>query len=327
MEQNKIQNDQGVQLATIYKIASGIVIAALLIVGSVVFATSFEPSSRYFLPSPITFALYAAIGISVAFTLSAFFILKGLSVSPTGVVTSKMTAALSAAASAVPFIYYIYSDVSERIALLLAAPSSPADSRNGLDILSVMITVTAAISLICFLYLTIRGGKISYLLAEYTRVIFLALIITKLYLDFSVELNSPVKILLQFAAAAALIATVAKLRPVIGKSQATAFASAQFLSAALCLLCFAMFAFEIAPHSAKYTSDLMVFPIMLLIFGVESIVLLFTCRIASPNEPAEVSETGSEESATEESADEAHGDADEATEDEASSNYADTDDQ
>ena len=320
MEQNQTPINSGEQFAAVYKIASAIMIVALIVIGAAVFPFSFESDGRYLISSPVVIALYIAVGITVAFALSAFSVLKDLVVAPSVAVANRVTAALSAAAMAVPFIYYIYSDVNARISAFSAAPEAPTASYSGLDTVSVIITVIAAVSLICSLYLTVRESKIASLTAGYARAALLALIITKLYLDFSVELNSPVKILVQFAAVAAMLATVAKLRPIVGKTGASTFALTQFLSAALCLLCFTLFITEIAPNSAKYTADLFAFPIMLLVLGTESIALLFTCRITSPAVAEEASVTAPAEggeAADEQSADETDGTAGEAVQEQA----------
>ena len=301
MEQNKNSNNQSGQFVTVYKIASAAMIIFLLIIGAMVFPLSFEVDGRYMISSPAVIALYVAIGLAVVFALSSFLFFKGLTVSAPCTTTKRVTALLSAVASAVPFIYYIYSDVSAKIGVLFAEPGTLTAPYSGLDTLSTLITVVSAISLICSLYLVIRQSKIAALIAGYSRVIFLALIITKLYLDFSVELNSPVKILVQFAAVAAMMATTANIKPIVRKQKAAAFLSVEFLSATLCLLCFALFALEIAPHSAKYTADLVAFPIMLLAFGIESAVLLFTCRTSSHDEPIEISAVENETAVSEDS--------------------------
>lgn len=288
MEQNTNLNKETGQFATIYKIASTIMIAMLMIISAVAFALFFNRDSRYLISSPVVFALYGALAITVIFALSALFMLKGTTLTLPAPTANRIIAAISAGTSAVPFIYYIYSDASAKIAAITSDAGSAAASYEGLDTLATMITVVSAVSTLCSLYLVIRGSKVAALISGYGRVIFLALIITKLYLDFSVELNSPVKILVQFGAAAAMLATTAQLRPLIGKHGAPYFVLTQFLSAALCLLCFVLFATEIAPNFAKYTTDLFVFPIMLLLFGIESAVNLFACRIEVCTAPPEI---------------------------------------
>ena len=295
--------------------AAAIMIVALTATGAVTFALSFEPTARYFQSSPVVITLYIAIGITVVFALSAFFILKGLTVTPASKPTNHITAALSAVSAAVPFIYYIYSDVSARIAASQAPQGTLDASYGGLETIPTLILVFAAISLISSLYLVIRDSKIAALIACYARVIFLALIITNLYLDFSVELNSPVKLLAQFAAVAAMLASTASVRPIVGKPKAASFVLSQYLCAALCLLCFALLATEIAPHSEKYTTDLIVFPIMLLVLGIESAVHLFACRV--PPHIAEIEATDEVATVTDTTEQEADNDNTQASEPEA----------
>lgn len=286
MEQNTPPNNESGQFATVYKLASAIMMTVLIATGGIAFALFFEPEGRYFVSSPAVTAFYVIIAIAITFALSAFFMFKGNTVCLPTSPANRIAAALSAIASAVPFIYYIYSDASARIASFSASIES-ATTYKGLDFLSSAIMAIAAISLICSLYLTIRENQVAALIGGYARVIFLALIITKLYLDFSVELNSPIKISVQFGAVAAMLATTACLRPIVGKKKAATFMLTQFISAAICLLCFILFLTEIAPHSAKYTTDLFAFPIMLLALGLESVVNLFLCRIEEHTTPTE----------------------------------------
>ena len=311
MEQNTNLNKEAGHFATVYKLASAIMLTVLIAVGGIAFALFFDPESSYFISSPVVTAFYVIIATMVIFALSAFFMFKGNTVALPSHPTNRVTAALSAIAAAVPFIYYIYSDVSAKIAASQAPQGTLDASYGGLETIPTLILVFAAISLISSLYLVIRDSKIAALIACYARVIFLALIITKLYLDFSVELNSPVKIFVQFGAVFAMLATTAYLRPIIGKKKAASFMLTQFLSTAMCLLCFILFLTEIAPHFTKYTTDLFAFPLMLAVLGLESMVNLFTCKIEEQAAPAEA-QANAGDNATVQNEVEADGTADEA---------------
>lgn len=289
MDSNIINNtDSPVKKsATAYKVASAVLIVSVLTVGSIAFATGFQPQGRYFVSSPVLFALYALLAAAIIFALSALVIFKGKTISVYNGIGGKVFYLITAVASAIPFIYYIYSDMTAR-ASAATAPSGSAESfYNGLDAITILVTVTSVFAVIFSLSCAFNLNKALTIISGYGQVIFCAVIITKLYLDFSVELNSPIKLLLQFSAAAVMIGTVSDLRVFTDKPHAPMLISSKLMTALMCLLNFTGFVFEAAPNIEKYGYDYSVFSVLFLLYGAASAFKLFTISIkSSPTEEA-----------------------------------------
>ncbi len=270
---------------TAYKVASAVLIVAVLAVGSIAFATSFQEQGRYFVSSPVLFALYALLAVAIIFALSALLIFKGKTISVYNEVGSKVFSVITAVASAIPFIYYIYSDLTARAAAATAPSGSAESFYNGLDGITLVVTVTSILAVIFSLSCALNLNRTLTLISGYGQVIFCAAIITKLYLDFSVELNSPIKLLLQFSAAAVMIGTVSDLRVFVDKPHTPMLISSKLITALVCLLNFTGFIFEAAPNIEKYGYDYTAFSILFLLYGVASAFGLFTVSVkAAPVE-------------------------------------------
>ena len=269
------------KFATVYKVASAILLAAILAVGSIAFAISFQTEGRYFVQSPIVFALYALLAVAVVLAISAPFIFKRETISENGGTFDKVFSLTTAVASALPFIYYIYSDLTARAAAA-AAPSGSIESfYSGLDTPTLLLTVTSLFAVIFSISRALNFNRILTIISGYGTVLFCAVVITKFYLDFSVELNSPIKLLLQFSAAAMMIGTVSDLRPFLDLPSTPLLISSKLFAATVGLLNFAGFAFEVAPNIEKYGRDYVVFAILFLIYGIAGAFRLFTVSVKS----------------------------------------------
>ncbi len=269
--------------AKAFKVASAALIVSALATGSIAFATSFQPEARYFTASPLVWVLYALLVVAVIFSISAPLIFKRREIDVCNRVGRKIFSLLTAAASTIPFIYYIYSDLTARAAASVAPSGSVESFYSGLDGVTILVTVTSLFVVIFSLSIAFNLNKTLTLISGYGQVVFCAAIITKLYLDFSVELNSPIKLLLQFSAAAVMIGTVNDLRVFADKPQTAALISSKFMTALICLLNFAGFVFEVAPNIEKYGYDYAAFSILFLFYGIASAFTLFMISTKSPS--------------------------------------------
>ena len=243
----------------LYKIASAVILALILAISAVAFLIGFDEGSRYLVFSPSAAAIYTVFGIGIGFWLSGFIVFDGNSVVETDGMAHRILSFISAVGTAVFFLYYIYGNFSDK--------QSPI---SGLDSLSAAMIITCVATFAYSVAKTVRAGKAPTLILGYCRTIFFALIITKLYLDFSVELNAPVKLIIQFAASALMLSTVADLRIIAGRVSAGAFVLSKLLAMALCSLNTVLLITEILPHADKYGNNYIAFSLLIAFCGIEN---------------------------------------------------------
>lgn len=276
----------------LYKIASFLITLSVTVAGGSALALSFEKHSRYFASSLISIAFAIALGTSVLFALSALYIFKGEAVKESNSTAAKIFSIVSAVGASISFIYYIYADAAAN----LAANSAPAGSAEavyeGPETITIALIITGAIAAAYSIFKAFSNNKAVTLFAGYIRVIFFALIITLFYLDFSVELNSPIKLLIQFGACAAMLATLAELRVIVGRSIASLFVATKLLTMIFACLNLAALCIQIIPNIDKYGHAYLLFPALLFICGIESGFELLTCEMMPrPKEGEEFEES------------------------------------
>ena len=261
---------------TIYKLCTAVILAMTAVIGLVSFLVFFDGDARYFKSTSIASILYITLALTAILAISAAFL-------------------------------------SERIGKIEIAPQSP--------VLSLIPAATAITILIISIIEIVKGNTTSYatltsvlllgvafyhladalkapaalkLALGYVKIIFCILIITRLHLDFKVELNSPLKLLAQFSAAAAILSTLSDLRLIIDKSSTGYFILSKicFLTASLLGAIGALT--EVVSHPDKYTIDLLIYPVLFLAMAIPSAVSFFTARpakeVAPTQEPQEIAE-------------------------------------
>ena len=265
----------------LYKIASGVFVSAILIVAAITFSLSFGGESRYFISSPITTAFYVTLGAGVLFTMSSLVVFKGDAIRIKSGAVSAFFSCLSAVSTAVLFIYYIYGDIATQnpgSSQEIFWRASAVNTSEKLIAALILVCIPALLYCVCKAF---RLNKTLTLFLGYLRILFFALIIATLYLDFSVELNTPVKLIIQFAAAAAMLGTVSDLRVIIGRAHAATFMLSKLSSMMLSSLALITLVTEILPGVEKYGNDYIIFSIVLAVCGAESAFEFFTSIISA----------------------------------------------
>ena len=263
----------------LYKIASFLITLSITVAGSTAFALSFGEHSRYFTSSLISIAFAIALGTGILFALSAIYIFKGESVKEKRSTAASVLSIVSAVGVSLSFIYYIYADVAANLAASNAPKGSPEALYKGPETIAVALTITAGLAIIYSVLKAFSQRKAAILLFGYGRILFFALIITLFYLDFSVELNSPIKLLIQFGACAAMLATISELRVIIGRSYASIFVATKLLTMLFACLNMAALCIEIIPNIDKYGHAYILFPVLLFICGIENGFELFSSEM------------------------------------------------
>ena len=282
---NKSEKDVPV---TLFKIISAAFIFSVAALGGLAFSVAITPNGRYFTDSASVSALNFMVLPALILVVCTLLSFTKRSIDTRENAASRISAIFTAVGATVPFIYYIYSS------LLL----SEAKENGKGDTLLLLLAIASVAVFVFSLSPLFKIGKTATLLSGYCQVIFCVIIVARFYLDYSVELNSPLKLLLQFAAVAVMMSTLSDLRYVIDRPIAPLFVITKLFSAALPILYFIAFVAEIAPNLHKYSLEYAVFVPFFLFYGIASAVKLTSFRLESEEREEEnlevTAETGIE---------------------------------
>lgn len=257
----------------IFRILSAALVCSLAVACIIAFTVGFEPELRYFRNSPLTIPLTVTAVATVVLALSAFFLFKGKNAALRRESPLRFLAML-------PMIAILRLIIHIAIGLITNAVPSPSnDAQATLDPWMIGILVTAAFAVIYSLSEIFRINKAFEIISGFLQILFCILVIAKLYIDFSVEINSPVKLLLQFSATAIILCTMADLRRSFDMCSAPIFCASRLIMLALgSASAIALFA-EIIPEADKYGELYSVYPLIFIAFAVKAAVELFTCSL------------------------------------------------
>lgn len=249
----------------IFKIASLALALALIATAAISFAIGFDERVRYFINSPVNIPLAVILALTVVCAIASLFIFKGRAVKRNRNLIFGIFAMLPAIATI-------------RLALqsawdALLAFGAQENGERAFDVWAVLAIVTALLSILYCFTEFFDLGKVVKLLSGYGQVLFCVVTVAKFYVDFSVELNSPIKLIIQFAAVAVLLCTLSDMREFLGRANASFFAASRLLSIALGILAaFALFAEIIPSVGAEFTygNDYRTFALVFILFAVKS---------------------------------------------------------
>lgn len=215
---NNLLNDQ-VKAYRIYKTVTFVLALAAILVTTLTICTRTNAGSRYVSSSPLALLFYIIIAIGSLFSLSASFVLKKSNkyLTSQNTLITKVVNILPIAGSLVCLFFSLFS---------LSDKSAGA--------MPIVISLTAIFAVLYHLSYSIAFPPTLRLISGYGQIIFCVVIIAQLYLDFSVELNSTAKLMLQFSLVAMMLNTISELKITIGKPSAS-----QYMMAKSLLLCLA----------------------------------------------------------------------------------------
>ena len=287
------------------RITAAVLLIALVAASAISFTLGFDDSLRYFNGSPINLPFVIISILTVILALASLFLFKGR-------IVRREKSLISGIAAMLPAIALMILVLKSSWDALIAFGAQEKGDRS-FDVWTVLAIVTALLSILYAITELLDIGKSTKLLAGYGQIIFCVITIAKFYLDFSVELNSPVKLIIQFAAAAMVLCTLADLRELLGRASASFFVASRILSVALGIISAFLLSFEIIPSADLYSADYETFTLVFALLAIKSCFELFSVDMGEtiPKERDEVSEsdrTPDEESNREltEEADEAY---------------------
>lgn len=249
----------------IFKLVSAALAVAIIAAAAVSFTVGFDEKVRYFINSPVNIPLAVLLALTVVCALSSLFIFKGRVVKR----NRNLIFGIFAMLPSVAIIRLILRSTWD--ALLAFGAQEPGE--RSFDLWAVLAIVTALLSLLYCFTEFFNMGKVVKLLSGYGQVLFCVVTVAKFYVDFSVELNSPIKLIIQFSALAVLLCTLSDMREFLGRANAPLFAASRLLSIALGILsAFALFAEIIPSVGAEFTygNDYRTFALVFILFAVKS---------------------------------------------------------
>lgn len=252
----------------IYKLGAAVILLLTAVVGMIAFLAFFDSDSRYFKSSPAKIVLYVILAFAVIFAISAFFASKKI-----GKIEIKQKTPYNL--SLIP--------TATSIAVFAIAATEITTGDNS--IISIIISISLLGVALYHLADVLKISATAKLALGYVQIIFCILLISKLHLDFDVELNSPIKLLTQFSAATAVLSTLSDLRFLIDRASTGYFIFSKICCLTVSLLASIGALTEVVCNLDKYGIDLLIYPILFLAAAVPTAVRFFTATTAPDSEP------------------------------------------
>jgi len=246
-----------------YKLGTAVILFLTVAVGLIAFLAFFENDSRYFEDSPAKIILYVILALAVVFAISAFFTSKKIGKIEIAQKTSYNLSLIPTATA---------------IAVFAIAATEITKGDNG------TISIIMAISLlgVALYHLSdvLKFSSSARLALGYVKIIFCILLIAKLYIDFKVELNAPIKLLTQFSAATLVLSTLSDLRFLIDRASTGYFICSKICHLTVSLLGAVGALTEVVCNLEKYSIDLLIYPIFFLSAAIPTAVNFFTASVS-----------------------------------------------
>lgn len=256
----------------IYKYEGAVLAALTVIIGFISFWPLRNSESRYLPKAPLSIIIYIILAIDVIFALSALFVFKRgnrIDTEPHGKLRYINSIVIL---SELPVFVYIGKRFVE----------------SGFNMLTLFLAITALFAL---LYNSIqileRREPAAAAFFGYFQILFCVIIIAELYLDLAVEMNAPVKLLIEFSAAAIILSTLADIRSLIGRPADKQHVFSKLLVAFLCPLSLISAVIIFSGNNEKYQENYLYYSLFLFAYGICVIVKLISSRIASSPETSD----------------------------------------
>ena len=251
----------------IYKLGTAVILAFLAVIGLISFLAFFDSDARYFENSPVKYVLYVILALAVLFALSSIFLSKKI---------GKIGIAQKAP--------YNISLIPTATAIAVFAVAAIETIKSDNSTLSIIIVISLLGAALYHLTDVLKLPTAAKLALGYVKILFCVLIIAKLYLDFKVELNSPIKLIAQFSAATAVLSILSDLRFLIDRASTGYFIFSKICYLTTSLLGAIAALTEVVCNLDKYNFDLLIYPILFFAAAIPTAVRFFTARIANEAE-------------------------------------------
>ena len=248
----------------LFKLISVILALITTAISIVVAIASKGSESTYLVKSTVTTLFYVTVGLDLIFSVSAVFIFKSKSCS----IDVNST---SLARSVTSVIY--------GIAALSFIPKIFVTESKFALILSILAISPIFFNKFAFMPKALRtsGG--------FLQACFAVLAITSFYFDLSIEINSPLKLLLQLSASAILLATLAELRLELLKPCTSLYIFSKSVCSAICFSSGILF---LIINSPRFSSIYLCFSIFSVAYAVYSVCDLFSLKLKNDSAEHEI---------------------------------------
>lgn len=255
-------------LFSLYKVGAITVTILDILMSIVLFAKNMQEGTHYFQNTSAVKYTLILFFVNICFAASAFIVFrKGESKPVVNMGLLKYTFIFPAVAAAACVVSFLFGEEfsSLQVVLIISALGSILFS------ISHFVTVPRTVSII----------------AGYVQLVFYLLMISRIYVDFSVEMNAPIKLFIQLTAVAAMINTLSDVRFFIGRESVRLFSFAK-LSYIIFAVSTILGAFiEVAPNLASYGKDYVIFPFYFMCACIPNAVQLFTTVLEARKKPTE----------------------------------------
>ncbi len=261
----------------IYRYSTLIYVILAVVATAAAFIAGAKEESRYLSDTIFTYLFYGFIALSSIFAISAIFGFKGHGISHGERGESSRAPILSSLLGA-GAICLIITRIAE---IVKKAGGSTA------TVFDVLIILTAVFVVIYSLSELIPIGESLTLISGYFQIILCILIISEFYLDHSVEMNAPIKLLAQFALASVILGTLSDLRILIGRSHAGLYLFTKICAILIPIVSTVASIIEILTAPEEYTVIYLVASLFTLSYAIPSLVKLMKARVVKTenNEP------------------------------------------
>ncbi len=244
-----------------YKYATILLALLTCALGASVFILFSEESGNYLTSSSLTVVFYVLLCIDVIFAISASFLFKRADGISCESKIARYTNLVPAAAAT--YCLVTLSTSTER------------------SILDILLIITAAFTVLFCVSKTAKLPDALSIGAGYGQILFCVLIVVKFYLDLSVEINAPAKLLLQFSAILAAFSTLSDIRCILGRSNAAQFVFSKTLVACLSPVAFVA-VLTLPKASTGELRDYLCYAVFLLTYAICEISSLLLATVKYP---------------------------------------------
>ncbi len=268
-EQNNRTSAQA-RLLSIYKLITVGLAIVTVIASLLAYTSAMNNGSRFFNDSAASVILYVVLAIDMLFAFSALFLFKKNQKIESHSKLASYSAAIPCLASVLVLVWS-FIDASKK-------PD---------NVWAILIALASVFSAFYFLAQIIRFDSTLILISGYVSIFLCLFIIAKLYVDLAIEMNSPVKLAIQFAAAAVATSILSDLRNLIDRPGPSQFVFSKVCTIMLALFCAAGTFTEAIESALRYGWAYVIYPIFLIAYAIFSSVELFTADVTEWSAPVE----------------------------------------
>lgn len=255
----------------IFRNISTLLLFLLTLACIISFTSGYESDIRYFVRSLTNLPLATVAVLTLLLSISSAVLFKDHDTLPHANPNLRLVSILPTIAIIRAMIHIALKELTRLSELIELGRDVTLDTWTPL------LLLTALFAVIYNLLEIFPLNKILKLVCGLLQIIFCIVVIANLYIDFSVELNSPAKLLLQFSASSMIIYTLAGIRRELKIPNAPILMASSLATAAFGVAnAVALFA-EFIPNADKYNGDYSVYPLIFIAYGIKAAIDLFTC--------------------------------------------------